>query len=55
MSKGGITIAEWIPIDGKWHHIATTLEGLPDGTISSKIYLDEELVSENGVLKPKQR
>ena len=45
----GITIGDWISMDGKWHHIATTLEWLPNGAISSKIYLDEELVSENGV------
>lgn len=47
--RNGIAKADWIPIDGKWHHIATTLVWLPDGNISSKTYLDGELVSENGV------
>ena len=51
-----ITIVQWIPIDGKWHHISTTLEWLPNGRLNYKLYLNG--VESNNVvkhIKPKQR
>ena len=45
----GFTIAEWMLIEDKYHHITITLEWLPNGKLNYKIHLDGELVSDNGV------
>lgn len=52
----GFTIAEWMLIEDKYHHITITLEWLPNGKRNYKIHLDGQLESENGVkyIKPKE-
>ena len=54
--ENGFTIAEWMLIEDKYHHITITFEWLANGKLNYKIHLNKELESNNGVkhIKPKK-